>query len=232
MTHLMIAAASAAWLGILTSISPCPLATNIAATSVLTRRVNCRKRATAGILAYTFGRISAYLLLAGILMLGFASMPTLSAFLRQEVLPLVGPILILTGMAVIGWLPLPFEFKFGSADTANNISSWGIAGEFSLGALFALSFCPVSAALFFGSLVPLATTSQLSIFAVMIYGLGTALPVALIAFIALFSAEKAGEVIQRTQQWQKYAITLTGVVLIVVGCWLTLSDTLQLFEPS
>ena len=159
MIALMITAASAAWLGILTSISPCPLATNIAATTFLARRVGKRKRAAVGILAYAFGRMSAYLLLAAILLMGLASMPTLAAFLRQEVLPLVGPILILAGMAIVGWLTLPFEIKLGSADTAERMSRWGIAGEFALGALLALSFCPVSGALFFGSLIPLATTS-------------------------------------------------------------------------
>ena len=227
MIPLIIAAASAAWLGILTSISPCPLATNIAATTFLARRVENSKRAAVGILAYTFGRMSAYLLLAAILMMGLASMPTLATFLRQEVLPIVGPILILTGMAIIGWLPLPFEIKFGSAETAERMSRWGLAGEFALGSLFALSFCPVSAALFFGSLIPLATTSPLSFFAVMIYGIGTALPVALLSFIAVFSAEKAGKLLQQVQQWQKGAIKLTASVLIAVGCWLTLSDTLH-----
>ncbi len=227
MSGLLLAASSALWLGVLTSVSPCPLATNIAATTVLARRLGDRKRAVAGITAYTLGRVGAYVLLASILFLGLASMPAVSAFLRQEVLPLVGPILILAGMAVLGWIPLPFNLKFGSADAAERISRWGILGEFLLGGLFALSFCPVSAALFFGSLIPLAAASTLSTLAVVLYGVGTALPVALLSFLAIFSAEKAGMALRRIQQLQRTALALTGAVLIGIGCWLTLTDTLR-----
>lgn len=228
MISLFVAAATALWLGILTSVSPCPLATNIAATTFLARRVGRGKRAVAGIAAYTLGRVSMYVLLACILFLGVASMPSVSAFLRQEVLPLVGPILILAGMAVLQWIPMPFNLRIGSADTAERVSRWGILGDFTLGGLFALSFCPVSAALFFGSLIPLAAASSISVLAVILYGIGTALPVGIISLIAVFSAEKAGRALRRVQQLQRGAITLTGVVLIVVGCWLTLKDTLRI----
>lgn len=229
MTALILAAGSALWLGILTSVSPCPLATNIAATTVLARRLGNTRRAAAGVLAYTLGRVGVYALLAGILFLGLASMPALSAFLRQEVLPLVGPVLILAGMVVLGWLPLPFDWKLGSAGAAERISKWGIAGEFALGGLFALSFCPVSAALFFGSLIPLAAASSLSLGAVVLYGVGTALPVAVLSLMAVFSAEKAGYALQRVQRLQSGAVALTGAVLILIGCWLTLSNTLRAF---
>ena len=228
MNSLILASATALWLGVLTSVSPCPLATNIAATTVLARRLGNTRRAAAGIVAYTLGRVSAYAILAAIIFLGLASMPALSAFLRQEVLPLVGPILILAGMAVIGWLPLPFNWRVGTSGTAERISKWGIAGEFALGGLFALSFCPVSAALFFGSLIPLAATSPLSIVAVLLYGVGTALPVGVISLVAIFSVEKTGRLLKAVQQLQKRALTLTGAVLIVIGIWLTLADTLDL----
>lgn len=228
MTALFLAAVTALWLGVLTSVSPCPLATNIAATTVLARRLGNSRRAAAGVLAYTLGRVGAYALLTAILFLGLASMPALSAFLRQEVLPLVGPILVLAGMAVLGWLPLPFDWKLGSADATERISKWGIAGEFALGGLFALSFCPVSAALFFGSLIPLAASSPLSIFTVILYGIGTALPVGVISLLAIFSVEKAGRIIKRVQQLQRGSLTLTGTVLIAIGIWLTLTDTIHL----
>jgi len=228
MTDLLAAAATALWFGLLTAISPCPLATNIAATTVLARRFGNTRRAAVGVVAYPLGRVGAYSLLAGVLFFGLASMPALSAFLRHEVLPLVGPILILAGMAVLGWLPLPFNWKLGSADTADRISKWGITGEFALGGLFALSFCPVSAALFFGSLIPLAAASSLSFLAVILFGIGTALPVGILSLLAIFSVEKAGRFILRVQQLQAGALVLTGTGLIAVGIWLTLTDTIHL----
>ncbi len=228
MTDELLVIASSVWLGILTSVSPCPLATNIAATTVLARRLGNRSRALAGLGAYTLGRVGAYALLAAILFLGLASMPALSTFLRQEVLPLVGPVLILAGMVVPGWIPLPFHLRAGSGDMANRFLRGGILGEFTLGGVFALSFCPVSAALFFGSLIPLALTSSWPILAVLLYGIGTALPVGILSFVAIFSLEKAGSVLKQVERLQKAAIFLTAVVLIAIGCWLTLHEPIRL----
>ena len=219
-----IALGSALWLGVVTSVSPCPLATNVAATSVLARRVGQRRRALAGAVAYTLGRVAAYGLLALIILAGVSSMPAVSTFLRETFLPLVGPILILAGMAVLGWLPLPFNFKAGGAKSAEKLASWGLLGEFSLGALFALSFCPVSAALFFGSLIPIAVASAMPALPVALYGIGTALPVGLIAIALVLSAEKASRTLNQIQRFQKVAVVLTGSVLTAVGLWLTLTS--------
>ena len=219
-----IAMGSALWLGVVTSVSPCPLATNVAATSVLARRVGQRRRALAGAVAYTLGRVAAYGLLALVILAGVSSMPAASTFLRETFLPLVGPILILAGMAVLGWLPLPFDFKAGGARSAEKLAGWGLLGEFSLGALFALSFCPVSAALFFGSLIPIAVASAMPVLPVALYGIGTALPVGLIAVALVLSAEKAGRTLSKIQQFQRVAVVLTGAVLILVGTWLTLTN--------
>lgn len=219
-----IAMGSALWLGVVTSVSPCPLATNVAATSVLARRVGQRRRALAGAVAYTLGRVAAYGLLALVILAGVSSMPAASSFLRETFLPLVGPILILAGMAVLGWLPLPFDFKAAGAKSAEKLVGWGLLGEFSLGALFALSFCPVSAALFFGSLIPIAVASALPALPVALYGIGTALPVGLIAVALVLSAEKAGRTLSKIQQFQRVAVILTGIVLILVGTWLTLTN--------
>ena len=221
-----IALGSALWLGIVTSVSPCPLATNVAATSVLARRVGQRRRALAGAVAYTLGRVAAYGLLALTILAGVSSMPAASTFLRETFLPLVGPILILAGMAVLGWLPLPFNFKAGGTKSAEKLAHWGLLGEFALGVLFALSFCPVSAALFFGSLIPVAVASAMPALPVALYGIGTALPVGLIAIALVLSAEKASRALNQIQRFQKVAVILTGSVLIAVGLWLALTSLL------
>ncbi|HQZ27723.1 MAG: hypothetical protein KBF76_14485 [Verrucomicrobiales bacterium] len=220
---------TALWLGIVTSVSPCPLATNVAAVSVLARRIDDRRRALAGAVLYTLGRMLVYIALALIVLAGLASMPALSAFLRREILPLVGPVLILVGLVVLGWIPLPINWRAGGAGAAEKLSKWGLAGEFLLGGLFALSFCPTSAALFFGSLLPLAMASSMPPLPVALYGLGTALPVGILAVLLVVSSEKAARALDRVQSFQKVAVTLTAVVLIAVGVWMTLRDTLGLW---
>lgn len=171
-----------------------------------------------------------YIALALIVLAGLASMPALSAFLRREILPLVGPVLILVGLVVLGWIPLPINWRAGGAGAAES-SKWGLAGEFLLGGLFALSsfLCPTSAALFFGSLLPLAMASSMPPLPVALYGLGTALPVGILAVLLVVSSEKAARALDRVQSFQKVAVTLTAVVLIAVGVWMTLRDTLGLW---
>lgn len=226
MTALVLAASSALWLGIVTSISPCPLATNVAAVSSLSRQVGNRRRVLLGAGAYTLGRVSIYLVLAMLLFVGLASMPQLSSWLRREALPLVGPILICAGMALLGWLPLPIDLKLASPEAARKLSGWGVASDFMLGALFALSFCPLSAALFFGSLIPLALPSDSPPLVVSMYGVGTALPVGLVAILLAISSEKTAKALGRIQDVQKLATMLTCVVLIAVGVYLTFNHIL------
>lgn len=226
MTTEIAILATALWLGVVTSVSPCPLATNVAAISVLTRRVGHRRGAVASAVAYTAGRMAVYVGIALILFAGLISMPSVSAFLRTEILPLVGPILILVGMAVLGWLPLPISFQLVDGQKAERIAQWGLLGDFLIGALFALSFCPVSAALFFGSLVPLALPSAAPPITVAFYGMGTALPVGLIALLLVFSTEKAAAALGKLQHIEQYARRFTGTVLVLVGIWLTVSNLL------
>jgi cytochrome c-type biogenesis protein len=220
---------SALWLGVVTSISPCPLATNVAAVSVLSRQVGNRKRALWGAISYSLGRVFAYGLLAVIILAGLASMPGLSAWLRTGVLPFVGPILILAGMALLGWLPWKIEWSAGSAEAASKMASWGLIGEFLLGSLFALSFCPVSAALFFGSLLPLAMTFSVPAIPVLLYGVGTSLPVVVIAILIVISSAMASAALGRLQLVQRHALHVTAWILLAVGVWLTLKESMGLF---
>ncbi|MFP4283063.1 MAG: hypothetical protein ACLFU2_10605, partial [Opitutales bacterium] len=166
-----------------------------------------------------------YLVLALILFGGLATMPRVAAFLRGEIGPLLGPILILAGMAVLGWLPLPLNLRLGDGATAQRISRWGLFGEFSLGALFALSFWAVTAALFFGSLIPLVLPSMAPPLTVGLYGLGTALPVGIIALLLVLSTDAAARTLGRLQAWQSRLTQGTALALLLVGVYLTVTQT-------
>jgi cytochrome c-type biogenesis protein len=218
----------ALWLGLLTAVSPCPLATNIAATAYLARRVESRQRAIASTLAYTLGRVGAYAAIAGLLALGMASAPAISQSLQRWMTPLLGPMLILTGMILLELLLLPISMSFSSQASAEKWASRGLLGELVLGFVFALSFCPVSAALFFGSLIPLALGSGNILLPVTLYGIGTASPVAVFALVMIFSTRAASNLaggITRTQPW---ILKITGALLLIAGLYLTARDTLAI----
>jgi cytochrome c biogenesis protein CcdA len=217
---------TALWLGLLTSISPCPLATNLAATAYLSRRVESRKRAVAGTLAYTLGRVAAYAAIAGLLAAGLASAPGVSQGLQRWMTPILGPLLVLAAMVLLGLISLPFQSSFTSQAGAEKWASRGLFGELVLGFLFALSFCPLSAALFFGSLIPLALGSGRIVLPVTLYGIGTAAPVAGFALVMIFSARAASRLAGGITRLQPWILKATGVVLLLAGLYLTARDTL------
>lgn len=216
----------AMWLGLLTSISPCPLATNLAATAYLSRRVESRKRAIAGTLAYTCGRVAAYVSIAGLLAAGLASAPMVSQGLQRWMSPLLGPLLILTAMVLLGLITLPAGLSPTSQSDAEKWASRGLLGEFVLGFLFALSFCPVSAALFFGSLLPLALGGGRIVAPVTLYGIGTAAPVAGFALLMIFSTRAASRLAGGITRVQPWILKITGALLLAAGLYLTFRDTL------
>jgi cytochrome c-type biogenesis protein len=219
---------TALWLGLLTSVSPCPLATNLAATAYLSRRVESRRRAITGTVAYTLGRVAAYGAIAGLLALGLASAPAVSQILQRWMAPLLGPLLVLTSMVLLGLISLPFQSSLATQASAEKWASRGLFGEFALGFLFALSFCPVSAALFFGSLIPLALGSGAIAAPVVLYGIGTAAPVAVFALLMIFSARAASQLAGGVAKLQPWILKATGILLLIAGLYLTARDTLEL----
>ena len=219
---------AALWLGLLTAVSPCPLATNLAATAYLARRVESRKRAIAGTLAYTLGRVGAYAAIAGLLALGLASAPAVSMGLQHWLTPLLGPLLILTAMFLLGLLSLPFSLSITSQTSAEQWASRGLLGEFILGFIFDLSFCPVSAALFFGSLIPLALGRGNILMPVTLYGIGTATPVAAFALVMIFSTRAASNLAGGIARAQPWILKITGALLLIAGLYLTARDTLAI----
>lgn len=223
----MIGAGSALWLGLLTSMSPCPLATNVAAISYLGRRLDEPRQVLGAGLLYTAGRTVAYVALASLFVMGLLSMPETSRFLQRHMNRILGPVLIVTGVFLLE----VFRPSLGGLGRVGErlqrrLESKGVWGAAPLGALFALSFCPVSAALFFGSLVPLALRFGSPVLYPSLYGLGTALPVVAFAFVIAFGARFVGNAFNKLTIVEWWARRVTGVVFIGVGIYMTLIYTL------
>jgi cytochrome c biogenesis protein CcdA len=222
MTAFLLAAGSALWLGILTSISPCPLATNIAAISFIGRRADGTLKAILSGLAYSLGRALAYTGLGALVVLGILSVPGVSNFLQRYMNKLLGPLLILVGMYLLGLLGVTLAMSVGSQSLRERAASSGIWGAGFLGILFALSLCPVSAALFFGSLIPLAVAQDSKILLPMIYGIGTGLPVVAVAALLAGGEQALGSALHKLGTVQQWAQRVTGAVFIMVGIYMTI----------
>ena len=128
MTEFIIATGSALWLGILTSISPCPLATNIAAISYIGRRVGSSRQVFLTGLLYTLGRTLAYLGLAAVLVASVLSVPQVSLFLQKYMHLILGPILIIVGMFLLGLVQLSMGGKGMSEGLKRRVDAMGVWG--------------------------------------------------------------------------------------------------------
>lgn len=220
MDGITAGAIAALWLGVLTSVSPCPLATNIAAVSYIGRRVgNMRNVLLSGVL-YTLGRVIAYLAVGIVVVAGLLSIPQVSLFLQRHMHRLLGPVLVITGFLLLDIVRISMPGAGVSERMRQRVDKSGVWGAGLLGMVFALTFCPVSAGLFFGSLIPLALRHGSTVLLPSLYGIGTGLPVLLFALLFAFSARSVGaafRVLTRVERWVRRA---TGIVFVVVGVYL------------
>jgi cytochrome c biogenesis protein CcdA len=219
MTAFLLAALSALWLGILTSISPCPLASNIAAVSFIGKRVSSTPQVLLSGLAYTIGRAVTYLALGALVVAGVLSIPGLSNFLQKYINKILGPILILVGMFLLELIRLNISWSLASDKMQGRVEKAGVLGAGLLGILFALSFCPISAALFFGSLIPLSLKHGSRFLLPSLYGIGTAMPVAVFAVLIAIGAQSLGAAFTKLTQIEWWVRRITGAIFILVGIY-------------
>ncbi|MFA4991194.1 MAG: aromatic aminobenezylarsenical efflux permease ArsG family transporter [Candidatus Omnitrophota bacterium] len=210
---------SALWLGIMTSISPCPLATNIAAISFLSKRVTHPVFVFLAGLAYTLGRMFSYVILGLLIIKSVLAIPAAAQFLQKYVVKAMGPILILTGLVLLEVIKLKFSGLTLSEKHRNAFVEAGAPGAFMLGMFFALAFCPISAAIFFGSVMPLALSHKIGVILLFIYGIGTGLPVLFFAVAIAMGVSSLNKWFSKLTALELYARKITGVIFILAGLY-------------
>lgn len=229
MTGIFISFASALWLGILTSISPCPLATNVAAISFLAKKVTHPFFVLLSGIAYTLGRMATYAVLGFILINSILSIPAVAQFLQKYMVKALGPILIITGLILLDVIKINLSGLSLSQKHHNKLVEAGALGAFLLGAVFALAFCPVSAALFFGSLIPLALQSKFGVTLAFIYGIGTGLPVLAFALAISAGVRSLSRWFHKLARLEYYMRIVTGAIFVLAGVYYTGIYILKLF---
>ena len=223
MAQFALAAASALWLGILASISPCPLAMNITAISYIGRRVDDPRRVLFAGLLYTVGRTLAYVVLGALLVASLLSAPRLSHLLQKYMNLAMGPLLIIVGMVLLELISFTRKGGGVSEGMQRRVDRFGIWGALLLGIVFALTFCPISAALFFGSLLALAVRHESGIILPAAFGIGTALPVIVFAILLAFGANRIGKAYDRMAMFEYWARRITGVAFLAAGIYYCLT---------
>ncbi len=227
MNQWVLAVGGAFWLGILTSISPCLLATNVTAISFLARKVARPRHVLFSSGFYMLGQAVAFVLLAYLIVGSLVAAPIISHWLQKYMFRLLGPILVLVAMFLLELL----EVRFGRGRLKQWAERWKGSGGFwaaaLLGIVFAMSFCPTTAALFFGSLIPLAVAHHSPLFLPFMYALGVALPVFVLSVLVAMAAHEVGRFFRRVTQMEWWARRATGLVFLAVGVYFTLAYTID-----
>lgn len=208
-------------LGLLTALSPCPLATNIAAIGFIGKNIENKKQIFINGLLYTLGRVLSYTIL-GIMLILILKKGS-SMFGVQKTIGvwgelIIGPLLLIIGIFML-WgnkLNLP---KFGFSGNPEGLAKKGSWGALLIGILFALAFCPTSGVFYFGMLIPMSATSAAGYLLPVIFAVATAIPVLAVAWILAFSVQQISSfygTMQKVQKWMNIAV---GVIFIIIGIY-------------
>ena len=208
-------AVTAFLLGLLTALSPCPLATNIAAIGYIGKHIESRKGVFVQGLLYTLGRTIAYTILG-------ASVFGIQKFIATYGELILPPALLLIGLFMLfgNRLNLP---SFGFGGKGEGLARRGGFGALILGVLFALAFCPTSCVFYFGMLIPMSASTTMGYLLPILFAIATALPVLVVAWILAFSAGQIGVVYGKMQTIQKWLNRAVGVLFIAIGIYYCLT---------
>lgn len=210
---------SAFILGLMTAISPCPLATNITATAFISKNISSKRKVFLSGLLYSLGRGFSYTSIGLILYFG-ASKFHIARFFNQNGEKYLGPLLIIIGLIMLNVIKLNFLGKSNFQEKlSDKFKDKGLLGSFLIGLVFALAFCPYSGALFFGMLIPMTIASADGLYLPIIFAFGTGLPVILFTYLLAFTAGKVGVFYNRITKIEKVMRTVAGVVFILTGLY-------------
>lgn len=226
---ILLAAGPAFVLGVLTSISPCLLATNVTAIGFIARRIDHPRYILLSGACYALGQALGFVALAALVVGSLVSVPAVSHWLQKYMFRILGPILIVVGMFLVELL----RANLGSGRLKGWAQRFGGGGGLwataLLGLLFAMSFCPTTAALFFGGLVPLAIAHESKFFLPLMYSIGVSVPVVVIVLVLGFAAHWIGRIMRRVSDVEWWLRRVAGAVFILVGLYFTLAYSLGLW---
>ena len=205
-------------LGLMTAISPCPLATNITAVGFISKDIENRKRVFINGLLYTLGRAISYTAIALIIYFG-ADQFKFSGFFQRYGEKILGPLLIIIGLFMLGVIKIKFPGMSGLTSKMETKTKWGYFDTILLGMVFALAFCPYSGVLYFGMLIPMTIGSVSGLYLPIVFALATGIPVIIFAWVLAFAVSGIGNVYNKVKIFELWFRRLIAVLFIAVGIY-------------
>lgn len=205
-------------LGLMTAISPCPLATNITAIGFISRDIENRRRVFISGLIYTLGRAISYTALGVILFFG-ASQMKISMIFQGWGEKLLGPILLLIGLFMLDIVKIKLPGFSGLTDKLGEKSKKSYWSTLLLGMIFAMAFCPYSGVLYFMMLIPMTITSVGGLFLPLIFAIGTGLPVIIFAWLLAYAVGNVGSLYNKIKTFELWFRRIMSILFIIVGIY-------------
>ncbi len=209
---------SAFILGLMTAISPCPLATNITAVGFISKDIDKRHKVFYNGLVYTLGRAISYTVLAVVLFYG-ADQFRISGFFQQYGEKIIGPLLIIIGLFMLDVLKIKSP---GISSLTERMSKKGISNYWDvllLGMVFALAFCPYSGVLYFGMLIPMTISSGNAFVHPLVFATATGIPVILFSWIIAYTLSSVGLFYNKVKIFELWFRRIIAVLFIAVGIY-------------
>ena len=215
---------AAFFIGLMTAISPCPLATNITAIAYISKRIDSSRHTLLTGFVYTLGRMTAYIAVASAIVFFGMNLQIVALTLQQYGEQLLGPFLVLCGLYLLDIfhfdrLPGGDWFSGFTSGISARLADKGYMGAFLLGVIFALSFCPFSAVLFFAMLIPLAFGAGDPVIIPAVFALATGLPVIIISYLLVRGVGKCTGIVQKIGAAERWIRRAVAVIFIVVGVY-------------
>jgi len=211
---------AAFFIGLMTAISPCPLATNITAIAYTSKKINNSKHTLLVGFLYTVGRMFTYVGLASLIVFFGMQTQTIALFLQKYGEKILGPLLLIVGVIMLDVLKLHFFKSNGRLNKLKEkLANKGFFGAFLLGVIFALAFCPFSAVLFFGMLIPLALKAGDGLIIPAVFAFATGLPVIIFSIILVKSVSKLGKIMNKVQTFELWMRKIVGIIFIIIGLY-------------
>ena len=205
-------------LGFMTSISPCPLATNITAIGFISKDIDNRNRVFLNGLFYTLGRAITYTSIALVIYLG-ADQFRFSGFFQRYGEKIIGPLLILIGVLMLDIFRIKFPGLNGLTSRMEKRKSWRFIDAVLLGMVFALAFCPYSGVLYFGMLIPMTVASASGLYLPVLFAIASGIPVILFAWLLAYTVSGIGGVYNRIKVFELWFRRFIAVLFIIVGIY-------------
>ncbi|MGE7090523.1 sulfite exporter TauE/SafE family protein [Lysinibacillus sp. NPDC048646] len=201
-------------LGLIGALAPCQLTGNMSAITFYGNRTIQMKSNGGDIVFFIIGKVVVFSIIGLFAWLFGQSFETEMTVYFPLLRQAIGPIMLLTGLVLMGILRLKFLHRIPSF--IPQILKEGKVGSFLMGASFSIAFCPTMFVLFFVWLMPTVVTTSFGFILPGVFGIATSVPlIVMLALIHMFDTKRL--IMKSSMKMGRGIQTIAGILLVIIG---------------